>query len=212
MIGRVSFELASGRIIAPDADYGMLLVNYDAPPPPPKLFTVELEGGDGSIDMSEWTGRVLFEDREVTVALRDMHNQYGELLTLLNGRRVKVRFSDEDEYHYEGRCSSIERTTRSRVTDLTLKFTCIPYRMYDQKTEIVQSVGNATSISLQSALMPVVPEITLTAACTLTYQGQTYSLAAGTHTIAGIVVVDTSRELTVSGSGKITLRWRDGVL
>lgn len=130
MIGRVEFAIigAHGGTVRPYEDYGMYLVSYDAPPPTPKTLEVQIEGRSGSIDLTEWAGDVFYDTRNVTVKLRDMRGDATELITRLNGRRVRVYFDDLPGWYFVGRIESINDNTRKHVSDLTLKIKCDPWK------------------------------------------------------------------------------------
>lgn len=130
MIGRVEFAIlgAQGGILRPFEDYGMYLVSYDAPPPLPKIEDVQIEGRSGSIDLTEWAGDVFYDTRNVTVKLRDMRGDATELVTRLNGRRVRVYFDDQPEWYFLGRVKSMAESTRRHVSDLTMQITCDPWK------------------------------------------------------------------------------------
>lgn len=130
MIGRVEFTLigAQGGTVRPYEDYGMYLVSYDAPPPKPKTVEVQIEGRSGSIDLTEWAGDVFYETRMVTIKLRDMRGDATELITRLNGRRVKVYFDDQPDWYFVGRVESMNDPTRKHVSDLTLQIKCDPWK------------------------------------------------------------------------------------
>lgn len=136
MIGHVIFDVlrrtATGdeaRPVRPWEDYGLYLVEYDAPRPEPKIYRVDIEGRSGTIDMTEWAGDVFYNDRTVTVRLRDMLGRADDICNALLGRRCRVQFDvDDPDYYYEGRCEAIKDTTRRHVTDLTLTLTCHPFK------------------------------------------------------------------------------------
>lgn len=136
MMGHVIFEAlrrtAAGdeaTLIRPWEDYGTFLVNYDAPPPEPKIYRVDIEGRSGSLDMTEWAGDVFFNDRTVTVRLRDMLGRKSEIINALLGRRCRVQFDQDDpDYYYEGRCEAIQEQERRHVSDMTLTIVCHPFK------------------------------------------------------------------------------------
>ena len=211
MIDMVYFE-CNGVTIAPYEDYGIILKSFDAPPPDAQVYYVALDGADGSLDMTEWAGEVKYNDRNMTIALLDMNNRYGPMIQTLHGRRWKIWKSDDPDFYYEGRCDSAPAETRRRVTNLTLNFTCSPWKLHKTETKIEKTISSSANIELCAMRKTVIPIVTLTAACTLTWNGESHALTAGTHTPAWLVVTDAGGTLGVSGSGTITLVWRDGVL
>lgn len=130
MIGRVEFVTIGQPIatIRPQEDYGILLVNYDAPPPEAKTYKVQIEGRSGSIDLTEWAGDVFYEDRPITIRLRDFQGDSDDFITRLNGQRVKIYFDDKPDWYYVGRIESIKNPTRKRIADLTMQIAGDPFK------------------------------------------------------------------------------------
>lgn len=225
MIGTVHFETPSGEIVRPYEDYGIYLKSYSAPLPDALTYYEELDGRDGYIDLSEWSGTVNFGPRDLTIELRDMHNNYQYIAQKLAGRHLKVMFSDEPGWFYEGRCDSIDRTTQSRVNDLTLSLTCQPWRKrtaYTQSQEYDVSAEPA-ELTLKAERMTVSPIITVTeGAIEILDEDETvvYTNLTGTQELQDIALTDSPQVFTfklpsegiVPSSGKFTLKWRDGVL
>jgi len=213
MIGRVYFKLESGETITPYETYGIFLKSYDALPPAPKTFRVDIEGADGSIDLSEWTGDVRFQDRILQIGLLDTigNNQY--LLSKISGRRCKIWFSDDNDYYYVGRCNDIDKSTRRHISDIAMSFICEPWKYCKEKNTITKAVtSGGITLSLRAKRMPVVPTIVLTGTCVFTVDGNTYNLSAGTHKPYWLALSDTMKEVSITGSGNVTVEWRDGVI
>jgi phage-related protein len=213
MMNTAMFENERGQVLHPE-ELGLLLVSYDAPQPAPKTYYVDIDGADGNVDLSEWAGEIKFGMRTVTVEYRDIDgNGHARLMQFLHGRRVKITFSDMPDVYFTGRCTDAEESRRKRVTNQTYNFTCEPYALKHTPTVIHRDVtGSGVEIALQAARKSAIPTITVTAACTLVYGDNTYTIAAGTHTIPSLIVTDSAETLTVTGSGTITISWRDGVL
>lgn len=212
MIDKIFFQLSDGEMLCSD-DYGLILKSFDAPPPKPKIYRVSVDGADGDLDMTEWAGTVRYENREVLIAFRDMTGTgYKGLLNALHGRTCKIIHSADEDFYFQGRCEDTSDGTRRRITDAELTFVCSPYKVCRYPTKVQHTVSSGTQIMLKAARRASIPTITLTAQCTLTWNGTSYTKEAGTHIISQIVITDTPTILTVSGSGTITVQWTEGVL
>lgn len=214
MMNTVQFETDAGAVFRPYADYGLLLVEYDAPEPAPKTYRVSLEGMNGAVDMSEWAGAVYFNTRTVSMVIRDLESRaYQTMVQFLHGRKVKITFSDQPEWYFYGRCESVASSTRKRVTNTTLSFTCDPFKLAQVEDSKTFAAGEtAQTAVLATSRRRVVPSIAVTDSATLTYNGNAYTLSAGTHKPPTFIIDDTPREVSVTGSGTVTITWRDGVL
>lgn len=211
MIDTVKFILPSGVEVNPST-YGLILKSFDAEAPKPKLNMISITGRDGSLDLTEWAGEVRYENRTVNIAFRDMQETaYVEMLNLLYHSECKIIHSVDDDYYYLGRCVSAEPKTRRHITDLELEFSCHPYRL-SVEPKTVEKPASEETIYLRAAGMSVIPTITLTDACSITFSGVTKSLSAGTHTIPEFVITREGSNMIVSGSGTITITWTEGVI
>lgn len=116
------------EIIQPYEEYGILLVTYDAPPPPLRTFRVEIEGRNGSVDMTEWAGNTFFNDRDVSMTLRDLHGNAMAFINRVAGRIIRLYFDpDLSDWYLQGRCEEISASTRKHVTDITMRVVCHPF-------------------------------------------------------------------------------------
>lgn len=212
MIENITFVLPSGEQVIPE-DYGLILKSFEAPPPKAKANLISIAGRDGDLDLTEWAGETRFENRSVKMAFRDMQGEeYSPFLDKIHGAQCKIIHSVDNTLYYSGRCVSAEAKTERHVTDVELEFSCHPYRLFIEPKIVSETVTNNLSIPLKAKRMSAVPTITLTAACSVTFDGITKSLTAGTHTVAEFVITRTQKSMTVSGSGTITITWAEGVI
>ena len=212
------FENTNGTILRPYEDLEIVLSSHSVTPPKPKTHFVVVDGADGKVDLSEWAGEIKYEDRTVKaiftcVAERENHNETLDTFkAFILGRRLKITFSDEAAYFYDGRCTSVEVKTEKGISTIECEFVCKPYKTAHKPTIIAQTVTNSAEIVLKSVRKTVIPTITTNATVTLTYGTLAYTMQAGTRQIPGIVVTDTPKTLTVTGSCNISLSWVEGVL
>lgn len=213
MMEFVVFENTSSELFTP-GDRMILLKSFSAPAPTPKVFRESIDGMDGELDFTEYAGEVRYNSREVKIEFRDMTGRdYRQLMNFINGQRVKIIYSAIPDYYFAGRCEEIKQAEESHVVDLQCTFICSPYMLARHKRTITETVTTSKTIKLQAARMSVIPTVTVSAAMTLTYDGNTIPLdAAGTYTLPAIVITKAPKNMTVSGSGSITISWRDGVI
>lgn len=213
MMDRVYFELADGTILQPYEDWGMLLKHFDAPPPEPRLYTVEIEGMDGTLDMTEWAGVVHYQPREVTISLRDMRGFHQQLVNKLNGRRVKIWRMEEPSKYYIGRCTSIPtEPMKHHVTDADYTFLCEPYRRFKEKTVANGPANDSwTSLILSAGTMPTIPTLTVTGgSVNVLYNNTSRSYADGTVQELDYLVMSGDTEIQYRGAGAVKFEWWDG--
>lgn len=215
----VEFENMNGVKMNPYYDFEMVLSLHSVSPPKPKLYRVNVDGADGSLDLSEWAGEVKFENREVKMifscaALKETHRAILDSFSaFILGRVQKVTFLDEPDFYYKGRVDEVEIETSMGISTVTVTMTCQPYKMSHRETVLTFDVVGNMEIVLKAMRKTVIPTITTTGtSITLTYKNNSYTVSAGTRQIAGIVVTDSPEILTVTGNTTITLKWLEGVL
>lgn len=207
------FRNTANGFLYPNRDLGLITRYHEVTPPTPKLHRFSIDGMDGELDMTEWAGEVKYNPRTVKIGLRDMESSgYSDVVQFVHGRSIRVYISDEPDYYYDGRCTVCDVKPNRGVTDIDLEFACNPFKLARKQTTIEQPVTVSTTITLQAARMTVTPKIVLTRKATLNWRGKSWTKSAGTYTIDEFRVTDKPEPLVVSGSGKITLTWRDGVL
>lgn len=199
-------------------DLHLVLSAVDIPPAKPKTLFVDIPGGDGSIDLTEAVGEVRFNDRECKFVFTafptdDFEQKKREVSNLINGKRMKIVLDKDPGYFYDGRCSVNEYASDRNLHQITVNATCSPYKL---KTTITSKSVTASStektVTLACGRRPVVPEITCTAAVTITQGSVSANLSAGTHKPLGIRLVEGSNSLKVKGSGSVTIKYQEGDL
>ena len=215
---RIWFELSDGSTLHPFEDYGWRLASLEASPPEPKTYRVEIEGRNGALDMSAWAGRIFYNDREIKMEFRAYSRADKNPIYALLGQTVKIFFSGEPDFYYDGRVDKIETKDNFRVCDLTLTCTCYPYRKRVTETVVsASSTGAAITVALRAALEAVTPKITTSAAvASIAFGGATYTLSGAQTNIEldGLIIPPEGGTATVTGDGEtaftVSFRWRDG--
>lgn len=217
MMNTVTIEVVGGALLRPYEDYGILLVEYDAPPPEPKIFRQEIEGRNGTLDMSLWAGEMKYNDRTVSLKLRDFGNHYRQLGNLIYGAKVMLTFSDMPDVYFLGRCERFETSTRQHVTDIEVECVCEPYAYEHVRTWFGISAVEGGSVLLYSkchAIYPIIESTdSITATLTNTSGDEEVTLLSGVH-VAPFAITPEPVMLTIAegGTGNVQIYWRDEVL
>lgn len=211
MIDTVWLEDDSGKTFRL-TDYGLILKTFQAPEPNVKEYRESVEGADGDIDMTEWAGVLRYETRTVDFAVRDMTDTWWrDLVNFCHGRNIKITHSRDPEHYFYGRCTA-SHETQQHITDVALSAVCNPYRLAHRETVVSANITGAGEVALEAARRPVTPTVTVAEQMSLSYDGAGITLLPGTHEVNDLLITDTPKTVTVTGTGLITFRWRDGVL
>ena len=214
---RVRFERLDGTIVQPFEDCGLKLNGWDIPLPKPQLFNVDIDGRNGSLDMTEWAGMVFYEDRTIKVNLRGYRKGVRlQKLYAMMGQRVKVTFSFDPDYYYQGRITDMTPKESRVCVDVAMTIVCEPYKLRHRLTTLTQEIALANTeyeMSLAAALMPVYPYFVADAPSTVVYEDVEYSVFDVPVQIPPLVITTEPKQITVkSESEDVTLRvyFRDG--
>ena len=214
---RVRFERLDGTIVQPFEDCGLKLNGWDIPLPKPQLFNVDIDGRNGSLDMTEWAGMVFYEDRTIKINLRGYRKGVRlQKLYAMMGQRVKVTFSFDPDYYYQGRITDMTPKESRAVVDVTMTIVCEPYKLRHRVTVVTQEIALADTeyeMSLASALMPVYPYFEADAPSTVVYEDVEYSVGNTPIQIPSLVLTTEEKQLIVmseTDSNELRVYFRDG--
>lgn len=213
MMENLIFENSAGNVFVPSV-HGILLKAFSAPAPTPKVFRETLDGMDGELDFTEYAGEVRYNNREITASFRDMSGKaFRQMMNILSGQRLKITYTETPDFYYSGRCEEILHAEQDHVVDLECRFICGPYCLAKAQTVIQRTVSESSQILLKAARMSAIPSIEVSSPMELSYDGNTVQLdAAGVYVLPQIVITQTPKTLSASGSGNIRIAWQDGVM
>ena len=217
-------------------NWGLYLISRKETPPQPKIYTVEIPGGDGLIDLTEALGSVAYGNRSFECILRGKGHEaawsqkYADILAAIHGRRMQIVFPDDAGYYFDGRVTVTDWVNTGEREEMTLQMECAPYKyeinayganwlwdpfdflygiIYDNNI----TISGTTVVALEVLKMPVTPTFRASSAMSLQYRGNTYGLAANTDTkFYDIVLTEGINNLTFVGNGTVQITYTNGVL
>ena len=102
------------------------------------------------------------------------------------------------------------------LRQITVEATCAPYMLRQSETVISSALTTtAKKLTVTNDRKPAIPRIKVTAATTVEYNGGSFTLNAGEHTLLDIEFpagTSTLNVKTVSGTGNITITYQEGSL
>ena len=206
-------------------DFDMILSAVEIPPAQPKTNYINIPGADGSIDLTEAAGETKYFDRDCKFTLTmnpagDLSDaayeeKKTEICNAINGKRCKITLDKDPDFYYFGRCTVSEFLSDKRIRQIVVTAKVAPYKMKQDETILEYILtGAAQTIVLQNSRKSVSPYIETSADNVTVIHGiTTYTLEkAGQYRITEISLAEGDNVLTVSGSGTITFRYREGAL
>jgi len=198
-------------------DFNLLLRPKTRPFPTPKTNYVSIEGKDGDLDLTtSLTGDVKYENIQYQLEFylkdkrADWETMLLELTTYLHGKQMNLSFSEDPNYYYVGRYTlnplEQDRDLGMLVVDCILE----PYRL--KKTETVKTITGTGTLTLTNSRKWVMPKITSTVNTQFTFEGKTFSVN-GTLQTPDIILKEGENTIVVtSGTGTLTITYREGKL
>lgn len=186
--------------------------------PSVKTATVNIEGGDGVLDYTEYFGGVMFNNRQLYFEFETIVPQaqfpalYSNILSALNGQKVHIVLDEDSDFYYVGRLAISDFTNEKGVGSIQIDCDCEPYKYKLTETVVTKSVSGTTTIILSNLRKRVVPEIATDAEMTIEFNGVSTTASAGIFQIPTLELSEGTNTVTVTGTGTITFTYREGCL
>jgi phage-related protein len=198
-------------------DLNLVLSAVNIPPATAKTNFVDIPGGDGSLDLSAALGEVRYKDRECSFTFTvfpydDIEEKKKQVSNLLNGRRCKIVLDKDPDYYWEGRCSVKSYSSNKNLHNIVVGATVGPYKLKSSQTVVTVPTGTNAARTLLNGRKTVVPTITTTEASTIVFEGNTYNLNAGSHTVLDIELKQGENQVVVTSTGDVTFAYQEGDL
>ncbi len=218
--------------------YRMALANrHCVQPPVPKTIYQDIPGADGSLDLSTAiAGRMIYERRVITLnfgcgyPMDKWPEVFSEILRNFHGREGKLIFDDDPMYYYAGRMTVSEYSRARTLGTFTISVNADPYKyeltasdedwLWDSfsfEKGVIRDykeleVNGSLSLTVPGTQRWVIPEITVSASMTVSYEGKNHELKQGTNKIYDIVIKEGGNMLMFTGTGTVTISYRGGIL
>ena len=186
----------------------------------PKTTTVDVPGGDGELDYTEYFGDVKYYDRELTfefstiVKPTDFLSLYSRLQNQLNGRKMQITLDDDHEFYYVGRITIDDWQTCKRIGKIVINVKAEPYKLKQTRTVVSRVVNGTCAISCTNSRKQVIPKITASSEVNVTF-GEYSVMFTGERTDEEIIFVQGQNVLMVTATNAntiVTVEYQEGEL
>ena len=189
--------------------------------PSPKTETIDIPGGDGVLDLTEYFGDIKYGNRKLSfdfssvVIPSDFMSLFSVVQNALHGKKMNIILDDDPGWYYTGRVSVSEWKADRNIGKLVVDCDCDPYKYQISPTVVTRSISGTSTISLTNSRKRVVPEVKVTAGSGLTVtfgSGSVWTLSSGSYLLPELELVEGNNTVTVSGTGTITFTYTQGNL
>ena len=187
-------------------DFGVILTEQNIGLPTPKTYTVNIEGMDGALDLSECFGEMKYENRTIKFTfesidkITDWQAKMTKISSFLHGQKMKITTWSDPNFHYIGRCQIDEYNSNSKLGKIVISCDCEPFK-YKQNITTFNLVEGLNTV--QNSRMTVYADLINEAEITI--NGKTYNAGAHLRTIKL-----TSGTNNLNSSGSATLIFQEG--
>lgn len=196
-------------------DFSLILSQKTISAPSPKVESIEIPGGDGVLDLTDFFGEVKYNNRELTfefsciVPQEQFMDLFSRIQNAIHGRKMQIVLDDDPEWYYIGRVTVPEWKTEKSIGKLTIECDCEPYKVKIAETVISKAVDGETTVILPNSKKTVVPTITITGEVSLTFGTNFYTLSEGVYDLPAVRLATGNNEILLSGAGTASFRYRE---
>lgn len=202
-------------------DFQLILASKTIGTPSPKTETIDIPGGDGVLDLTEFFGETKYNNRNLSfefssvVNPSDFMSLFSVVQNALHGKKMTIALDDDPEWYYTGRISVSEWKADRNIGKLTVDCDCDPYKMKFEPTVISKAVDGTDIIVLTNSRKRAVPEVKIESDAGLNIAfgvGNVWDLGSGSYTLPELELQEGDNTVTVTGTGTIVFTWQEGGL
>lgn len=203
-------------------DYNLILIDKDVGTSERTIVSVSIPYSNTPLffDFSDVLGVPIFNAKSIsyTFAIRastenEMFEKYQAVRNwLLCSQVMELYDSDLEDYFYTARCKSVAKISRisKNTATFTAEFTVNPLMTKTTPTTHTYEVTTSSVVELENqSVNYVCPAVTCTSDFTVSFGGSTYSFATGTSTNDDMMIPTEVTEITLTGTGVITLSYHE---
>ena len=196
-------------------DFNLILSQKTIGAPSPKTETIDIPGGDGVLDLTDFFGEVKYNNRELSFEFSTMVPQaqfmdlFSAVQNALHGQKMQIVLDEDAGWYYIGRITVSEWKAEKSIGKLTIDCDCEPYKIRVEETVVAVEVNGDTSAILQNSNKTVVPTIDITGEISLTYGTNFYTLSEGRYDLPAVRLAKGENTVLLSGTGTATFTYRE---
>lgn len=197
-------------------DFSLILSQRAIGTPSPRTATIQVDGKDGIVDLTEYFGQVRYDNRQLkfifSVADGDFDAKFSAIQNALHGKKLKITLDDDVNFYYMGRVFVDPWTSSPVLQKIAVTCDCDPYKYKQGKTIVSTSVATTKQLTLTNLKQAVSPKFTTNATFTIRFGTLSVTRSAGTFIIPEILLLEGNNLIQFDGTGNVTIEYQEGGL
>lgn len=179
--------------------------------------TAEVPGRNGLLNLTKGlTGKVTYFNRELSfqyfgTGKREYLLEIDDYMSRYHGQTIRIIDDDYPDHYYEGEASVSTEINGNYIT-IFLTVDAQPFRLKLVPTVVSRTLAGAVTLLLDNEGVEAIPTITVTGETSITFNGVTLSLGAGTYVVEAFELKRGVNSFEVSGAGTITIEYQEGAI
>ena len=196
-------------------DWGLLFNPFEIPYPKPKTDYQKIEGGNGSIDLTESYGKIFYEDTSFTMSFNcDDRTRYektlNEIVSFIHGKRLKVFLYFDELFYYDARITVNKYASNKAMGEIVLNLVAKPYKLKRFETIELIDVIDRKVVVFKNERMETLPSFKADKAMTFIFNGDSYSINTTETKFPSVEFVEGDNVIEFIGNGKVEVKYQEG--
>lgn len=201
-------------------DLHLILQGKEIGSPEVKKMEIDIEGADGSLDLTDFFGDVKYGnvthrfDFATIIPQAQFLSLFSNVKNALHGKKKRVILDDDPLFYYVGRVYVSSFTNEKNIGFISIEVECEPYKYKLEKTVAKLTVNGNYIAEVPNSRKRVVPEVKVETADSIRieYQGNIWDLGNGSYTLPELELTEGVNNIALTGVGSVTLTYQEGGL
>ena len=200
-------------------DFGLIYKSDEMQPPQLKTNYVEIMGRTNPLDLTNFFGKNMYEQREIKHTFKLIKKQVDieefkiDISNKLIGKDLKIILSNVLDYYFYGKVTNISFTYGENFFyEVEISCICNPFRLKVNETVVSSTIINQGLVLCNNLKMKVIPNIEVNKNVDVEFEGKTYQLTKGNNKNNEIIFDEGINELKFIGNAEIKVIYREGGL
>lgn len=203
-------------------DWRLILTAKSVTPPQAKTKYVNLDGMNGTLDLSEaLSGEIMYNDRTITASFLLTDGTFLErnialqnIINKIHGKKLQIIDPDYPKRYFLGRVSVKSFKNILPYAEMSIEAVCEPWRyaIHDIARKVDVDGQSVDIIITNNGAKTLCPEITVTGSIEITFGDNHVALTDGSYKISELKLYHGITLIKANGTGSVVFTYREADL